>query len=330
MLDKKKDLLLFSFVITLVGILLFVPRGDELSVFQGEDASLYREKKDSTNVGHFKGVNYYSLDNRHQDSFHIKADVLESNAQSNRVIFVNPRGEIYSKDAPVFYQGEEGVFDGSKSQLLLKGKVSLARGEVSVECGEFFYDIKGEEMAFNKSVKSSRLSKKKGDFILIKSERATTRPALELINYFGNVRGEIRSRLSYASRLFVYSDQLELNMQRQYIKIEGNVKLKREQFSARGRWGEIFLEGSAKRLRYFALYDDIELKEKVVQEGAKDYYRRAYAEKLEGPLEGNNVVLTGRPRVFQHRDVIKGRRITLKRNEEMVEVDDASANFFLR
>lgn len=55
--------------------------------------------------------------------------------------------------------------------------------------------------------------------------------------------------------------------------------------------------------------------------------RRAFAERLEGFMSENLVVLTGYPKVFQQQDVIKGNRIILRENNEVVEVEDANTNF---
>ena len=41
------------------------------------------------------------------------------------------------------------------------------------------------------------------------------------------------------------------------------------------------------------------------------------------------MILTGLPKVFQEKDVIKGNRITIRENIETVEVDDAITNITL-
>ena len=70
------------------------------------------------------------------------------------------------------------------------------------------------------------------------------------------------------------------------------------------------------------------LQEKLINNG-KLLVRKAFSEKLEGLISDKKVILTGLPKVFQERDVIKGNRIIIKENVETVEVDDANTNIIL-
>ena len=62
-------------------------------------------------------------------------------------------------------------------------------------------------------------------------------------------------------------------------------------------------------------------------ERKKRFIRRAFSEKLEGLARDNKLILTGYPKVFQLNDIIKGNVITLRGNNEVVEVDDANTHF---
>ena len=98
--------------------------------------------------------------------------------------------------------------------------------------------------------------------------------------------------------------------------------------------GEIFLENYNKKLKYYALYDDVKVVEKipVIKKGEsrKTFIeRRAYAEKLEGFVKEGKIVLTGYPKVLQENDVIKGNVITLLKSNEVIEVDDSSSSFII-
>ena len=54
--------------------------------------------------------------------------------------------------------------------------------------------------------------------------------------------------------------------------------------------------------------------------------RKAYAERLEGLGREEKMVLTGAPRVEMGKDVIKGYRITIRENVDLIEVDDAMSD----
>jgi len=58
--------------------------------------------------------------------------------------------------------------------------------------------------------------------------------------------------------------------------------------------------------------------------------RKAFGERLEGFTSLDRLVLTGYPKVYQEGDVIKGNKITLRINNEVVEVDDANTRFKLK
>ena len=59
-------------------------------------------------------------------------------------------------------------------------------------------------------------------------------------------------------------------------------------------------------------------------EGVKE--RRAFAERLEGFGRDQKMVLSGAPRVEMGTDVIKGYRITIRENVDLIEVDDAMSD----
>jgi len=71
------------------------------------------------------------------------------------------------------------------------------------------------------------------------------------------------------------------------------------------------------------LYDDVKVVERVETERAT-FERKAFSEKLEGISSEEMVILTGYPKVYQLDDFIKGNKIILRENNEVVEVDDAN------
>ena len=67
----------------------------------------------------------------------------------------------------------------------------------------------------------------------------------------------------------------------------------------------------------------------MVEKGSP-FVRKAYSERLEGYITEEKIILQGSPKVFQRDDVIRGNTITLRRNNESIEVDDANTKFNLR
>ena len=132
-------------------------------------------------------------------------------------------------------------------------------------------------------------------------------------------------------RFSILRNKMKMDIVKSLVNLEGDVFLIKQQLKANSRRGEIFLENYNKKLKYFVLYDDVKVVEKVMLEGinSSSFDRRAFSEKLEGMMSEGRIILTGYPKVFQQGDVIKGNRITLRENNEVVEVDDANTNFRL-
>lgn len=112
------------------------------------------------------------------------------------------------------------------------------------------------------------------------------------------------------------------------VELKGQVTFKKGNLDASSNQGTLFLENYNKKLKYYSLSDDVRLQETLSLDG-KPLTRKAFAEKLEGIISERKVILTGLPKVFQERDVIKGNRITIRENIETVEIDDANTNITL-
>src|SRR5690606_36667393 len=110
------------------------------------------------------------------------------------------------------------------------------------------------------------------------------------------------------------------------IELLGNVLVRRPGMVSTSLKGEIFLENYNKKLKYFVLYDDVKVTEKLKLEGGRVVERRAFGEQLEGIMSEDKITLTGSPKVFPVKDIIKGNVIVLRENNEVVEVDDANSN----
>ena len=86
-----------------------------------------------------------------------------------------------------------------------------------------------------------------------------------------------------------------------------------------------FLENYNNTLKYFALYDDVKVKEVLNLQG-REVIRKAFSEQLEGFPGKSKVILTGYPKVIQEDDTIVGNKIILRWNNEVLEIIDANSN----
>ena len=91
----------------------------------------------------------------------------------------------------------------------------------------------------------------------------------------------------------------------------------------------IWLKNYHRGVKYFVLFDDVRLLEKLKLVNGEEIIRKAFSEKVEGfPLE-RKLVLSGYPKVLQGRDVIKGNQVIIREENEIVEILNTNSKFYL-
>ena len=76
--------------------------------------------------------------------------------------------------------------------------------------------------------------------------------------------------------------------------------------------------------------DDVLVKESFQLPDGTTIDRKAVSEQLEGIVSEDKYILTGYPKVFQDKDILKGNKIVLRENNEIIEVDNANTSFILK
>ena len=165
------------------------------------------------------------------------------------------------------------------------------------------------------------------DLLKIKSEKLESYISKELVEFNGHVKGSLRRKKIYEGGLKFFADKVKLNSPESLLELISNVEIYRNNYYLRSGTAQIFLENYNKKLKYYALYDDVKLEEKMKLSSGETQLRRAFSEKLEGVRSTGQIILTGAPRVEQGADIIKGYQITLRENTELIEVDDAQSRF---
>ena len=292
-----------------------------------------QEAQDASNSeSYFTGVNYYVFDNG-KSSLHLDAKELTVNSLNQRVGFLSPIGVVFTeRGEPVYYSATRGVLVQKENLLTLTEEVKLRLNNSTLNSDKLVYYLAKDKIKANGSVKTTSRSVDGQDIIKVEADKVFAWPRLQRSTYTGNVNGKIERTKVYEENVDFKSQKMSLDMVKSLVNLNGNVYFKKQQLSAKSRRGEIFLENYNKKLKYFVLYDDVKVVEKVMLEGlnSSSFDRKAFSEKLEGMMSEGRIILTGFPKVFQQGDVIKGNRITLRENNEVVEVDDANTNFRLK
>ncbi len=260
----------------------------------------------------------------------IDFDELVINQANQTSLFLRPQGEAYTDSQEViYYEARRGHLHEGENRLNLMDEVNLKFENSELDADKVVYSINKDLIEASGSVKTQNYNPETLDQIQIWASRLISWPRLKRSEYSGQVRGKIERRRVYEEAVEFRSEILELDLNQQLVTLNQDVVMEKQQLNARAHRGEIYLENYNKRLKYFALYDDVKLEEQVMLRG-ESYTRLAFAEKLEGIMSEERLILTGYPKVYQRDDVIKGNRIVLRENNEVIEVEDAQSQFIIR
>lgn len=293
------------------------------------DNKSQQQRNQALQESFFKNIDYYVL-KEFDPYLHLNSSEVSMNSVTTRTLFFDPRGKVFSEDGEeVHYSGMKGTFNQKEGELHLDRDVFVSVKDTELR-SEFmvFNTVKGRVDAKG-NVKTKSISKQNGDQIYIDADRAISWTKKNLTEYYNNVVGKIVRKRAYEDQVDFKSNKLYLKMDEQLIQLDQDVWLKKQPFIATSRRGDVYLGNYNKRLKYFALYDDVKLEEKVNLGGAS-YMRKAFAETLEGIVSEDKLILTGLPKVYQQNDVIRGNKIILRENNEVVEVDDANTKFNIK
>lgn len=295
------------------------------------------EDSGTDNESFFKGVTYYTVE---KSKPFLELDSVELSLSSNGdgvVISFDPVGIIYRYDKnqselePIYFQAKNARALMHRKELFLDNQVEIKMSNASLKAEKVSILSHGEILHAQKNVKTLNTIDKTNDQIMVDSEDVIYRPKDQYFEYRNRVSGVIKRKRLYEDSISFKADLLTLNAPLSLAQMNGNVYFKKENMDAYANRGEVFLENYNKKLKYYALYDDVRLQEwfKNPKDKEKPLLRKAFAEKLEGLISDKKIILTGLPKVFQDRDVIKGNRIIIRENIETVEVDDANTNITL-
>lgn len=241
--------------------------------------------------------------------------------------FESPRG-VYNyreKNKTIRYSAEEALYKKKKEVLTLVGNVKVDSDEAQYYADKVRYFFKKDLIIGNGNVKFEGEDLKSKDHVVILSENMRANPEAQISKFKGNVKGTMQRKKKYEGKTTFTSNELHLDGNKSVANLLGNVHMKRDNYDITAGKADMYLENFNKSLKYFVLNDDVKVSEKLqTNEGIQE--RKAFAERLEGFGREQKMVLSGAPRVEMGKDVIKGYRITIRENVDLVEVDDAMSD----
>ena len=322
MINKKST----AVIIIFIGICLFIS-----IISLSEDA---KKLLDNTSEGeipveetNFIEVSFYKLQGG-EPSIELNSKQL-SIKDENLLTFESPQGLLMSKDKNVKYSAEQGEMNQVNNVLSLEGSVSLTEKDSAYSSDNIRYFGKTDQLFAEGNVRTLYRDEKTRDKLELRSDRLESVIGSKIMVLSGMVKGEIERARRYEGKMEFAAKNVEVNGLKSLVKLSNDVELRRNNYYLSAGNAEIFLENYNKKLKYYMLYDDVELEEKLSGSG-KDQLRRAFAERMVAHQRSGKIILSGAPRVEQGGDVIKGYQITLRENVELVEVDDSKSRFNLK
>lgn len=312
-----------AFIFILAGSLLWKP--SENSDWLKGDVSMYAPVEES----YFRRANYYITEPNKAQITLFSTD-LSLAQDGSKLIFLNPEGQILRPEQlPLAYKAKSGIYRNEKQSLILEGNVIMNNDQSTIRADSVSFDQAKDAIRAEGDVWTEAVSLQSLDRIQVEADSVHYKLKERLGDYTGHVRGTVIRRRPYEESLKFKSSRLFMDLPKEKLELNEDVWMSKLLMTASAQKGEIFLENYNKKLKYFALYDDVKVDE-TVKTGGRTFTRKAFGQKLEGMMSDGRLILTGFPRVLQLRDVIQGNRIVLRENNEVIEVDDASSNFELK
>lgn len=294
------------------------------------------EKKNQPSKGesdesYFNVVNYYLIDDG-RPFIQLDSSELTLSRENTEMLSVLPSGTIFPKKNeekdPINFKARQMHAFMKLGKIFLKDEVEIVVGNSNLKSKAASILDRGKYMEARDEVKTQNFDPKTSDQILIDSDFLSYKPKEQFFEFKKNVKGKIQKRRKYEEGISFGTDVLTFHTFLSLIEMKGNVSLKKENLEAFSQQGSLFLENYNKKLKYYSLSDDVRLQETLQIDG-KITLRKAFSEKLEGLISEKKIILTGLPKVFQGKDVIKGNKMIIRENVETVEVDDADTSIML-
>jgi lipopolysaccharide export system protein LptA len=241
--------------------------------------------------------------------------------------FTEPKG-VYNyqkKNKTMRYQALEGVYRKKKELLVLEGNVKVVSDEAEYLAARVKYYFKKDLIFGYGGVTFTGVDLKSQDQVEINAETMRANPQSQMSRFKGNVHGSMQRKKKYEGKMTFSSQQLNLDGIKSLAHLEGDVRLNRQSYLITAGKGDIYLENYNKSLKYFVFNDDVKVTE-TLKTPQGTTFRKAYAERLEGFGREEKMVLSGAPKVEHGEDVVKGYRITIRENMDLIEVDDAMSD----
>lgn len=269
------------------------------------------------------------------DYFHLKGGIPQMSLSADKMRsqgeefaeFDIPKGvyNFQKKDKTIVYDAVKGTYKKAKDVLILEGEVHIESDEAKYSADKVKYFLKKDLIIGNGNIVFEGEDLKSRDYVHVTADTMRAQPEAKISTFKSNVKGQMQRKKKYEGKLTFSSDILKMDGNKSLAELQENVHLHRDTYDITAGKADIYLENYNKSLKYFILNDDVKVTEKLeTPQGVQ--VRKSFSERLEGFGREQKMVLSGAPRVEMDKDVVKGYRITIRENTELIEVDDAMSD----
>ncbi|MFZ4712396.1 MAG: LptA/OstA family protein [Bacteriovoracaceae bacterium] len=324
MMAGRFTVILFIFTSSLIGFIMLVRNLD----LKREEQS-HIEVKNPQEQSDFAMVHYF-LVKEEKPALKLTADTLQL-VNNEMMDMTSPRGEAFSEDQiPIYYQSKIGKMNKLTEVFHLTEAVKMNYKTMELTGHKASYFKKDDRFEATQNVVSSQTSEVNGDKLTIWSDQAVAWPKKQFARYTGRVHGQVDKKKAYEEGISFRSNILEADMVQNLITLREDVFFKKQDFTATSLRAEVFLENYNKKLKYYVLYDDVKLEQKVLNKDGSVLFRKGFCEKLEGQMLTETAVLTGAPKIISGTDVVTGNKITLRERAKLIEVEDNKSSLIIQ
>lgn len=311
-----------------------------LSSFLGDwDGGIFHRAQDfredlpnAVEESYFERASFY-LQRDDAPMLQLDAQELMIDEVQGRLDAVSPLGVAFSEGRQTKYRARSGTYNREGHHIRLTGDVEIVDGNSTFASGEAHYHFPSQTIRAQRGVTTRSFLPKTRDRVVVRSDYLVSDLRTQRTIYQGKAHGNIVRRRVYEEGIHFSSSEITVDIPGAKVDLLGEVGMRKNTLTATSNRGEIFLENYNKKLKYLALYDSVELVEKIPPpptRGGEALQRLAYSEQLEFIVAEGKIFLTGDPKVIQEDNIIKGNIITLRESNNTVEVEDANSNFQLR
>jgi lipopolysaccharide export system protein LptA len=255
---------------------------------------------------------------------YLSASIIQKNDHSNVIRGISVNGLTYKKNQVGTFTADRLEYQEEKQLLYLTEHIFANFAPYTFTCHDAKYEKKENYFHCFSQAAITIDQAKSGDTVKIFSDFSKANLETKYSKYWGHVKGNIKRQKGFQPPSKFSSDELVIYGEEMQANLLGNVWFQHDTYEVTGRRAEIFFDNYNKKLKYFDVYDDVVVTQRIPT--LPGGLRKAYCEKMEGVRSEGLLTLTGTPRIEQGRDIIRGTKITLRQRANLVEVDDAVSN----